>query len=76
MRIWRMIRPLVVLMLGFPPLINMLGNPRLKALHGPDILQILAVGFCFGAGFALLVVSVQGRRDRLGGGRPEEVQGR
>ena len=59
-------RALVVAMLGIPPLLNSLSNPRLAALHGADILRLVAVGFCFGVAFGLLVVTLKspGRRGR------------
>jgi hypothetical protein len=75
MRSPRLIAALVVLMFGCFPLINMLGNPRVRAMRGPDVLQILAVGLCFGAGAALLALSMQGRRDRLGSTGAEGVKG-
>jgi hypothetical protein len=75
MRSPRVIAAVVVLMFGAFALLNMLGNPRLKGMRGPDILQVLAVGLCFGAGIALLAVAMQGRRDRLRSGRPEELEG-
>jgi hypothetical protein len=34
---------------------NALSNPRLETLHGPDILKLIAVGWCFGIAFGLLV---------------------
>ena len=41
---------------GLPPLINAMDNPRIATLRGPDVLQIFAIGFCFGGGLALLLV--------------------
>lgn len=46
---------LAILMFGVFALVNSISNPRLKALRGSDILQLLAVGLCFGSGIALLV---------------------
>lgn len=48
---------LFVLVLGVPPLINALSNPRLATLHGP-VLQLVAVGLCLGMGVTLLVVGL------------------
>jgi hypothetical protein len=42
-------------MLGVPPLLNALGNPRIQALHVPDVLQIIASGLVFGFGLGLLL---------------------
>lgn len=46
---------IVILMFGVFALLNSINNPRLKALNGSDILQLTAVGLCFGAGIALLI---------------------
>ena len=46
---------LFILMMGFPPLINSLSNPRLAGLHGSDRMQLIAVGFCIGTAFGLLI---------------------
>lgn len=51
----RVFKALFVVMLGFFPLLNSLSNPRLVGLHVPDRLQLIAVGFCFGVGFGVLV---------------------
>ena len=40
----RIIVGLFTLMLGVPPLLNALGNPRIQALHIPDVLQLIASG--------------------------------
>ena len=34
----------VPLMLGFLALFNVIGNPRVAALHGSDVVQLIAVG--------------------------------
>jgi len=47
-------RALFILLLGFPPFINSLSNPRLAGLHVPDRLQLFAVGFCVGTAFGIL----------------------
>lgn len=49
---------LFVLILGVPPLINSIDNPRLASLHGVDFVRLLASGWCFGIGFALLMSRV------------------
>ena len=46
---------LFMMMLGMAPLLNALSNPRLAAIHGPDIGQLLAVGLCFGFAVGLLI---------------------
>lgn len=48
--------------LGVLPLLNALGNPRFAAARGPDFLQLIAVGFCFGVSFGMLMVSFAFRR--------------
>jgi hypothetical protein len=37
-------------------LLNNLGKPRVEALHVPDILGIMASGFCFGIAFTFLLM--------------------
>ncbi len=51
----RVIVGLFMLMLGVAPLLNVLGNPRVQALHGTDILGLIASGLCFGFGLGLLL---------------------
>ena len=46
---------LFMLMLGVPPLLNALGNPRIQALHVSDVLQLIASGLCFGFGLGLML---------------------
>ncbi len=46
---------LFVLAIGFLPLLNSLDNPRLAALHGVDIVRLVAAGFCFGTAFGMLM---------------------
>ena len=43
--------------LGLMVLLNALGNPRLATVRGPDMLQLVAVGFCFGTAFGLAIVA-------------------
>jgi hypothetical protein len=51
----RIIVGLFMLMLGVPPLLNALGNPRLQ---WPDVLGLIASGLCFGFGLGLLLSKV------------------
>ncbi len=51
----RIIVGLFLLMLGIPPLLNALGNPRIQALHAPDVLQLIAAGLALGFGLGLLL---------------------
>jgi len=46
---------LVPLLVGALVLTRMAGNPRLAALHGADIVQMVAAGMCLGAGLGMLV---------------------
>ena len=43
-----------LILFGVMPLLNSLSNPRLAAAHGSDLLQLIAVGLCFGIGACLL----------------------
>jgi hypothetical protein len=51
----RIVVGLFMLMLGVPPLLNALGNPRVQALHGADVLGIFASGLVIGFGLGLLL---------------------
>jgi hypothetical protein len=51
----RIIAAVFLLMFGALALVRMIGNPRVQALHGSDVLGLLASGLCFGAGIALLL---------------------
>jgi hypothetical protein len=53
---------LAILALGVPPFVNSLGNPRLAGLHGPDVLQLTAIGFCVGGALAIFLVGFIGGR--------------
>jgi hypothetical protein len=55
MRSPKLIIGLFIVMFGLFALFNVLNNSRVKALHGADILQLIAVGLCFGAGVVLLL---------------------
>ena len=51
----RLAMAVFLFLLGTFPLMSSLSNPRTQALHGSDRLQLIAVGFCFGVGFGVLV---------------------
>jgi hypothetical protein len=51
----RVILVLFLLLFGLMPLLNSLSNPRLQGLHGADVLQLIAMGLCFGFGFGVLL---------------------
>ena len=44
-----------LLLLGAFVFMNTLDNPRLNAVHGSDRLRLIAVGFCWGVGFGILM---------------------
>ena len=50
---------LVVTLMGILPLLNHLDKPRVAALHGSDVLGLVAAGMLFGVGF----VGLMGRLD-------------
>jgi hypothetical protein len=52
----------VPLMFGVISLSNSLGNPRIAALHGSDVVQLIGSGMCFGAAIAVFVVFMRDRR--------------
>ena len=60
---WRMkksswfgsMQALMPTLLGALILLNNLGKPRVEALHGPDVLGLVASGFLLGIGFAGLM---------------------
>ena len=45
---------LFLFLVGLFVLTNILGQPRLAALHGSDIVRLMASGMCFGAAFPIL----------------------
>jgi hypothetical protein len=47
---------LIIATLGLAPLVNSMSNPRIATLHSIDILQLTAVGWCFGLSAAFLIV--------------------
>ena len=52
----------VPLLFGLMALVNVVGNPRIATLHGSDVVQLIAVGMCFGVALATLVVFLRGPR--------------
>jgi len=53
---------LAILAMGFAPFVNSLGNPNLSGLHGPDVLQLIAIGFCVGLALGMFLVGFFGGR--------------
>ncbi len=45
----------MVFVFGVPPLLNAVNNPRIQALHGPDVLGLSAPGLVIGLGLGLLL---------------------
>ena len=50
----RVITVLFLFLVGLFVLTNILGQPRLAALHGSDIVRLMASGTCFGAALPIL----------------------
>jgi hypothetical protein len=46
---------LVLALLGLMVLLNNLGKPRVEALHGSDVVGLVASGVCFGVAFVGLI---------------------
>ena len=46
---------LVAALMGATFLLMILGNPRVEALHVPDVLKLVVSGMCLGFGFAGLM---------------------
>jgi hypothetical protein len=46
---------LVLALLGAMVLLNNLGKPRVEALHGSDVVGLVASGICLGIGFVGLM---------------------
>ena len=57
----RIVVGLFMLMLGIPALLNALGNPRVQALHGVDVLGLIASGLVIGFGLGLLLSKIMFR---------------
>jgi hypothetical protein len=53
---------------GFVALFNNLGKERVAALHGSDVVGLMASGFCFGVTFMILVVWFIARKERSAAG--------
>jgi hypothetical protein len=51
----------VPLLFGLLGLANVVGRPRLAALHGSDVVQLLGIGMCFGVALTSLVTLLRGR---------------
>jgi hypothetical protein len=58
MRRRRVIVGVLQLMCGLFPLLNALGNPRVEALHGADVVALVASRLCFGFGLGLLLTKL------------------
>jgi len=59
--------PMMALMpgiIGLAALLNNINKPRVAALHGPELLVLVAAGFGFGATFALLWTWYLRRKER------------
>ena len=52
----------VPLLFGILALANILGNPRIATLHGSDVVQLIAVGLCFGVALTTLITLVRASR--------------
>ena len=59
---WKRFAPLFPLACAIPPIVNSLDNPHLKGLGGPDVLRLIAIGFCVGASFGMFMAGFVGRR--------------
>jgi hypothetical protein len=44
-----------LILFGIFAILNVLSRPRLSAVHGADIVQLVAAGFCFGMGSGVLL---------------------
>jgi hypothetical protein len=55
MRKRKVIAGVFLLMFGLLGVFRMLSNPRVQALHGSDVLALMAPGLCFGVGLPLLL---------------------
>jgi hypothetical protein len=51
----------VPLLFGFMSLANVVSRPRLAALHGSDLVQLIATGMCFGVALTTLILFIRGR---------------
>ena len=53
---------LAFLVIGIPPFVNSLDNPRLAGLRGPDVLQLIAIGLCVGGALSMFLIGFLGGR--------------
>ena len=51
--------PVVV---GFAGYMNLMSRPRFAAFHSVDVLQLLAIGACFGIALAALIIIIRSPR--------------
>jgi hypothetical protein len=52
----------IPLLFGILSFSSSISNPRVAALHGSDVLQLMASGMCFGVTLVLLIVFIRDRR--------------
>jgi hypothetical protein len=55
-------------LIGFVALSNNLGKERVAALHGSDVMGLVASGFCFGVCFSILMTWYVTRKERSAAG--------
>ena len=51
----------VTLMFGLMSLFSMISKPSFATIRGPDAVQLIGTGMCFGVALATLVVFLRGR---------------
>ena len=51
----RMFLFVFLILFGIFAVMNVLSRPRLSAVHGADIVQLIAAGFCVGIGVGVLM---------------------
>ena len=59
---------LMPFLFGVMALSNNLGKERVAALHGADIVGLMASGFCFGVTFSMLLMWYKTRKERSAAG--------
>jgi len=52
----------LLLFIGSMVTLNSIDNPRLHGVRGPDVLRLMAIGWCAGLLFALLMLLIHGVR--------------
>jgi hypothetical protein len=52
----------VPLLFGFMSLASAVSRPRMAAVHGSDIVQLIASGMCFGVALTTLIMFIRERR--------------